>query len=102
MLYLENIFSNKENRNNFIEFFKNSENVNFFHAVWIMGNLATTFHFIRKIFYEEHLYEKIIYLVNLQVSDKVQNQRICWLLANITKGSLKVYEYEVIYILNMD
>jgi len=89
------LFNIESNKNNFYEFFINSEDELFENALWIVGNIASSFQFIRDYFFEEKLYEKIEFCLINCFSNMELIERITWLIANITKGNIGKYQDKV-------
>jgi len=89
------IFNIESNKENFKEFFLYAEDELFKNALWIIGNLASSFQFIREIFFEDNLYSRIKECLINFLSDKELIQRISWVIGNITKGNIRGYEHKV-------
>lgn len=94
------LFHIESNKRNFVEFYSFSEDELFKNALWIVGNLAASFQFMRILFFEDDLYSRIRECLINCLTDKELIERISWLVGNITKGSIKIYEKKVIYFLN--
>lgn len=96
------IFNIESNKRNFVEFYLLAEDELFINALWIIGNLAASFNFIRDIFFEDELYSKIKECLINSLTNKELIERISWLFGNISKGCLNKYEYKVIFLINFE
>ena len=89
------LFEDQEVKDNFKEFFVNSEGVLYDHSLLICGNIACDFQFMYSIIYEEDLYERVNCFL-LEKKDNIFDLELsCWFLHVTSKRPLKIYSNNV-------
>ncbi len=86
----------ESNINNLTDFFLYSEDELFKNAIWIIGNIAYDYDFMRKTFFKLNLHEKVQYILINSFTNRDLVERLVYLLVNLSKGNIKDLETDVI------
>lgn len=98
MNFTYQVLSIESNKKNLTDFFLYSEDELFKNSIWIIGNIAYDFNFMRETFFKENLHEKVQYILINSLTDSELIERLTFLLVNITKGNIQSFEIDVIII----